>query len=292
MTGQIDEIRRVLLQTHDPVDVGDQERQGLMDARQILAGETALHIGIRAHTQKYGVVFVQQALEREVPADLGFEHELHPHTLQHLTTAANHLFFQLERGNAEGQQTADLRITVIDHRLNAVAGEHIGTAQAGGTGADNGHPLAGIPHIGEIRTPTPGQGGIGDVLLHIADGHGAEAVVESAGPFTQAILRTHPAANLRQGIGPMTKLGGLEEIALGDQLQPVGDVIVDRALPFAVRIATGQAALGLIPRAPGVERPVDLVPIVDADFHRSLGRIVTGQIQKLKCVCHDVFLVG
>ena len=86
----------------------------------------------------------------------------------------------------------------------------------------------------------------------------------------------------------MGQFGGLEEIAFGHQLQPVGDVVVDRALPFAIRVAAGEAAFRLIACAPSVERPVDLFPIVNADLYGDLGRIVAGQVQELKYVSHGV----
>ena len=107
------------------------------------------------------------------------------------------------------------------------------------------------------------EGLVGDVFLDLADGHApnrprfAEAVVERAGAFAQAVLRTDAAAHLRQRIGLVRQFRRLEQVALVDQLEPVGNVVVHRALPLAVRIAAGQAAPGLFAGLGGVHRRVD-----------------------------------
>ncbi len=44
----------------------------------------------------------------------------------------------------------------------------------------------------------------------------------------------------------MSQLGSGEDVALGNQLEPVGDVVVDRAFPLAIRVAAAQAAMGLL----------------------------------------------
>ncbi len=91
---------------------------------------------------------------------------------------------------------------------------------------------------------------VGDVLLDGADGHRAEAVIQRAGAFAQAVLRADAAADLGQRVGLVRELGGLEQLALVDQLQPVRDVVVHRALPLAERIAAVEAAARLVARRP------------------------------------------
>ncbi len=56
----------------------------------------------------------------------------------------------------------------------------------------------------------------------------------------------------------MGQLGGLKQVAFLDQLQPVRDVVVDRAFPFAKRVAAGQASSGLLAGCLGVVRSIDL----------------------------------
>src|SRR6185295_13794728 len=85
-----------------------------------------------------------------------------------------------------------------------------------------------------------------DVLLYGADRHRAQPIVEGASAFAQTILRTDSSAHLRQRIGAMGKFRGLEQVSLLDQLQPVGNEVMNRALPFAERIAAGNAAPRLL----------------------------------------------
>ncbi len=67
-----------------------------------------------------------------------------------------------------------------------------------------------------------------------------------------------------------------------DQLQPVRNVVVHRALPLAERIAAGQAATGLLRGTVGVELRVDFLEFGDTHVHRSLLRVVSRDIQELQ----------
>src|SRR5690606_34901145 len=104
-------------------------------------------------------------------------------------------------------QTADFRVPVEHHRGHTVAHQDVGTAQARRARADHRDPLAGRLDLGHVRTPAHGEGGVGDVLLHRTDGHRAETVVEGTGTLAQTILRAHPTAYFRQGVGLVGELG-------------------------------------------------------------------------------------
>ena len=190
--------------------------------------------------------WLEKLVDADVRAHIGIEPEFNPHTLEDFPAADHYLFFQLEFRYAEGEQAADLRVAVKHHRPDAVARQDIGTAQARGARADDRHALAGGHHAGHVRSPAHGKGGIGNILLRGADGDGAKAVIQGAGTLAQPVLGTHPAADLRQGVGLVTELRGLEQVALGNQFQPVGNEIVDRALPLTVGVAALQAAMGLV----------------------------------------------
>ncbi len=144
--------------------------------------------------------------------------------------------------------------------------------------------LAGRFDLGHVRTPAHGEGGIGDVFLHRADGHRAKTVVEGTGTLAQAILRADPAADFRQGVGLVGQLGGGEDIAFGHQLQPVGDEVVDRAFPFAVRVPATQAAVGLVGRLLGFEGLVDFHELFLALTQQFLLRILAPDIDELEVV--------
>src|SRR5690606_1699683 len=258
LAAQVDEVFRRFLEAQVAVDVGDEEIQGVMHARQIFAGEAALHVGVGAHAHEHGVVFGQQLLDADVPADLGIETELDAHAAEDFPAAAEHALLQLELRDTEGQQAADLGIAVEHYRGHAIAHQYVGTTETGRAGTDDGDALAGGLDLGHIRTPAHGEGGVGDVFLHRADGHRAEAVVQRAGAFAQAILRTDTSTDLGQRVGLVGQLGGGEDIALGDQFEPVGNVVVHRALPLAVRVATTQTAVGLLTGLLRLEGFVDL----------------------------------
>jgi len=51
--------------------------------------------------------------------------------------------------------------------------------------------------------------------------------------FAQAVLRADAAANLGEGVGGLADLIGLAQAAFGREAQPVGDVVVQRAVRLA-----------------------------------------------------------
>ncbi|MNQ14760.1 hypothetical protein D3C85_277180 [compost metagenome] len=197
---------------------------------------------------------------------------------------AQHGLFQLELGNAKGQQAADFRVPVEHHRGHAIARQHVGTTQTRRTGTDHGDALAGRDDPRHVRAPAHGESGIGDVLLHRADGHRAETVIEGAGALAQSILRTHAAADFRQGVGLVRQLGGGEDVALGHQLQPVGNVVVHRALPLAIGIAATQAAVRLLAGLGRLEVVVDLDEFFLALTQQLLLRVFAPDIDELEVV--------
>ena len=58
------------------------------------------------------------------------------------------------------------------------------------------------------------------------------------------------------------QFGRFEQAAFGHQLEPVGNVVVHRALPLAIRIAARQAAVGLFLRVRRVHRRIDFAELV------------------------------
>ena len=82
----------------------------------------------------------------------------------------------------------------------------------------------------------------------------------------------------------MTEFGGLKQIAFGQQLQPIGDEVVYRALPLAIGIATFEATMGLLRCLNLCERSIDLDKRLSARVHVLLVRILTIDIEELKRV--------
>ena len=105
--------------------------------------------------------------------------------------------------------------------------------------------LPGGLHVGQVRAPALGKGRIDNVPLDGADGYRAITRVEGAGALAEAVLWADPTADFRQAVGLVGQLRRLDDAPFGGQLQPVGNVVVYRALPLAIRVATGDTALGL-----------------------------------------------
>src|SRR5690606_27373074 len=280
----VDEVFRRLLETEVAVDVGNEEVQRVVDARQVLAGEAALHVVVGPRAQDQGIVCTQQLRPGRVRADLGVQTELDTHAGEYFTAAAEHGLFQLELGDTEGQQATDFRVLVEHHRGHTVTHQHVGATEAGRAGADHRDTLSGRLDLGHVRAPAHGEGGVGDVLLHRTDGHRAEAVIEGAGTFAEAVLRAHAAADFRQGVGLVRELGGRQEGAVRDQLEPVRNEVVYRALPLAIRVAAAQAAMRLVGSLRRLEVVVDLDEFLLALTQQFLLRVFAPDFDELEVV--------
>src|SRR5690554_2074412 len=263
-------------------------RSGLATAEHHHA--LALHVGVGAHAHEHGIVFLQQLLHADIATDLGVQAELDTHAGKDFTAARHHGLFQLELGDTEGQQAADFRVAVEYHRLDAGTYQHVGTTQPGRAGTYDGDPLAVGLDLGHVRPPAHGEGGVGDVLLDRADGNRAEAVIQGTGPLAQTVLRTDATTDFRQGVGLVRQLCRLDDVALGNQLQPVRDVVVYRTLPLAVRVAALQAAVRLLGGLLRLEQLVDLDKAGLALPQRTLLRLLPTHFDKLEVVvrtlCH------
>ena len=131
------------------------------------------------------------------------------------------------------------------HRLNALAHQNIGTRQPRRPGTDNRHPLAAADNIADIRPPAFGQRTIGDIAFNITDGHCTVFVTDSTSPFAESVLRANAAGNLRQRVGLMRQLHRRIDIASVHPRNPLWNMVVQRAGPFADAVlAAAQAARG------------------------------------------------
>src|SRR5579863_2035698 len=80
----------------------------------------------------------------------------------------------------------------------------------------------------------------------------------------------------------MGQLGCFEQLAFVKQVQPVWNVVVDRALPLAERIAARQAAARLLCGHFRLVARIDLFEFQDTFGNRDLFRLVTRELQELK----------
>ncbi len=89
-------------------------------------------------------------------------------------------------------------IAVEHHRLDPIAGQNVGATETCGASANNRYPFAGRRDLRQIGPPAGFQRLVSDVFLNRADGDRAEAVIQRAVAFAQAVLRTNPPADFRQ----------------------------------------------------------------------------------------------
>ncbi len=195
---QVDVIERFVLDLHEPVHVGDEIRQRVVDAVEFFARETAPHRRVGPHAEKDGIVFVEQFLEGLLLADARIQHEFHAHAFEQLAPLAHDVFLELERRDPEREQAADLRVGVIHDGTNALACEYVGRSEPRRPRADDRHALAGIDDVRHVGPPAGLDGFVGDVAFDVTDADRADAVVERARALAKPVLRADPAADLGQ----------------------------------------------------------------------------------------------
>ena len=212
-------------------------------------------------------------VEGDVLAHVAVQHEFHPAILKLADAVHHHVLLQLEAGNAVGHQPARAVVTVIDRDLHPGAAQRIGGGKAAGTRADDADAFRPFPRRTDRLDPTIVEGGVGDEFLDRADGDGAVArLFDHAIAFAEAILRADAAANLREGVGGLRKLIGLLQPPLGGHPQPVGDIVVQRAMRLAVRHTALAAPPCLLFGLGQRELTVNLVEILGADIRLALLR--------------------
>ena len=255
----------------DDAAVVHQEGQRRQHVVQVLAGQAAIGVAVGAQAEEDRVEVREQRVERDVAPDFHAEPEFHAHALEHFAPARDHLALELEGGDAEVQQPADLFVAVEHHRAHAGARQAVGAGPAGRACADDSHASPAGWRPRQVGAPALRQRGIDDVLLHRADADRTEAaVVQGAGAFAQPVLRAHAAANLRQRIGLVAERGGLVDAAFARQLQPLRDAVAQRATVRAVGDAAVQAASRLVRRLGRAEAAVQLAPVaVASQFERN-----------------------
>jgi hypothetical protein len=82
----------------------------------------------------------------------------------------------------------------------------------------------------------------------------------------------------------VAEFSGFHQVAFGNQLQPVGNVIVHWALPLTIGVATGQAAVRLISRFTGIKGVINFNKLTDTALHIALWWVNSLYIEKLKLV--------
>jgi hypothetical protein len=184
--------------------------------------------------------------ERNVAADFAIQMKGDLRLAQQLLAALHDLLLELEVGDAVDQQAADPVVAIVDRDLIALAPQLLGRREARRAGADDADAVGALAARLDRPDPAPLPGGVGDELLDRADRDGLEALLDDAIAFAQPVLRADPAADFREVVGRRREFVGFVQPALGGELQPVGDVVVQRAMDLTERHAALRAARRLL----------------------------------------------
>ena len=241
---------------------------------------------VDAGGDQHGIVAFAQRVEadgiRAVAADIGAEMEHDAAFLQQLPAAEHDVLLQLEAGDAVDHQPADAVVAVVDMHLVALAAQHLGRGEAARAGADDADRLRPLVAHADRLHPAVGERRVGDEALDRADGDAVEPLLDDAVALAQTVLRADAAADLGEVVGGGADLVSLLQPAFGGELQPVRDVVLQRAVHLAERYAALAAATGLGFGAGDVEILVDLVEILAAFGHGALFRRLLGQADELQ----------
>ena len=235
-------------------------------------------------------------IKRHVFANVHAQLEGDTTFFQLLDTAHDHVFFQLEAGDAVGQQAASAVVTVIDSHLQASTTQHVSGCQTTRTSTDDANALFTLGNRCDGFNPALFPRGVGDVFLDRADGHSAMAgLFDDAVAFTQTVLRADTATDFRECVGGLRHLIRFLQTTFGGQTQPVGNVVVQRAMRLTVRHATLAATRRLLFRFRVSKLCIDFIEILFAlcgtalfghipiDLYEFQHRLVCHQANSLNC---------
>ena len=181
-----------------------------------------------------------QLVERGVAANLEAVMEHDATRAQSLDTPHDDGFFEFEAGNAIGQQPTCAVVAVINMDFITAHTQQFRRRQPRWARADHADRLS----LGWTRhnrfDPALFPRGIGNELFDRPDGDCAVArEFDDAIALAQSVLRANAATDFGHRRGRVRQLIGLAQPPLRRQPQPVGDVVVQRAVHRAI----GDAAL-------------------------------------------------
>ena len=232
-----------------------EERDDVLHADGVVAGDVEVLRLHRAEPQEHGVVLGTQLLEVR---DLLVQ--------THLAAEVEHTGRILEqrrageavRGNAQRHHPADLGLLLVDHDLVAVSGQLVCGGEPGRPRADDGNALAGGGRARDVVSAPEIRSG----SLQQHDGErlallGPDAVV-------LALVRTHTAADVNKRVDVGDDVEGFREVSLLDRADVLWDRQVCRARGDALGVsalyAAGSFHLGFF----GSEAKVHFLEVLDS----------------------------
>ena len=194
---------------------------------------------VDAGRDEHRVVLRAQFAHRDVAADLDIQVKDDAAGLVLPPAPQHDLLLQLEVRDAVHHQPANAIVAVIHMHLVTAHPQPLGGRKPGRAGTDDAHAQPQFHPRRRRLDPTILPGGVDDIALDRADGDALEAFLDDAITLAQPVLRADAAADFREGVGGGGDLVSFLHPAFCGQLQPVGNVVLQRA----VHLAEGHTAL-------------------------------------------------
>ncbi len=224
----------------------DEEIKCSDHAAEMCARRFDLARFVNAGGDEKRVVLRAQFLQRGIAAHFEIELENNAAVFEALHAPRDDILLQLEIRNAIDQQAARAIMPVINRHAIAFAAQFFRRRKPRGPRADNAHMLRARAQRLQWFHPAALPRRIAQIFFHSTNGDGAVArLLDDAIAFAEPVLRADAPANLRHVVGGLRKLISLFDAAFGGQLQPVGNVVLKRAMHLAKRHAALRAARGL-----------------------------------------------
>ena len=263
-----------------------QELHGIVDAVQFTSVrlEIARVLGPVGHHQH--VIVVQQALHRDVDADLEVAAEDHTLALHLPDPPVDEVLFHLEVGNAVTQQAART-IRLFEHGGDMTgAGQLLRARQSRRAGAHDGNPLARASRRGLRGNPALVPSTVDDLAFDRLDRHRIVLDVQStrrlAGGGADA------AGEFREIVGGLQVIQRLAPLVAINQGVEIRDLVVHRAALVTERNPAIHAARGLLLQLGLRQRLDEFFPGLQAFGHGVVPAVMALDLQEAGGLAHVV----
>ena len=238
---------------------------------------------INASGNHHRIMFGAEILKADVNTHCAICHNLNAAILQLLDTLHHNIFFQFKARNAIGEQAACAVVTIIDRDLQARPAQHISSGKATRACTNYANRLTALRGRFYRLDPPFGPSSICDVFFNRANGHCLMArFLNHAIAFAQTVLRANSTANFREGISGLANFVGFAQTAFSSQTQPIGNIVVKRAMGLAIGHTTLAAPAGLLLDFGLCKVRVDLTKVMGTIFRIPFFRHQPRDLHKFK----------
>ena len=188
---------------------------------------------------------VEHLVDGQVLTDGRVAAEDHSEFLDFADFAAHHLFRQSIFRNAEHQHASRFRLHLEDLHREAFSRKVAGDGKSGRSAANHRHASTRLlrqPLADELHVAVE----VGNEAFQFAYSHRAFLLSEHAMPLALTLVRAYASAHGRQVALAVDYVHGVSEIAHRQFVNPVGNVLTDRAALAALRCLAVKASLCLV----------------------------------------------